>query len=497
MVELKTKPKVAKKVVLPLVLALVAVLAAGAVVFRPPGEEEELPAMSRDGLAAPITPAEAKEKAEEALLLQEAYRSGREAMDREDFAGALALFAPLKERDFSGFPAAGLLYRRAGQEYYRRQVALADAKIKALDFEGANLAANQLAAYFPDDWRVNNLLFSSSDPAPYTGEVLHLFYHPLIAYPELAFDKKGNPAGEDNYMVTVGEFEKITRELYDKGYVLIDINSLYEAGFDPGGRTVSAALKPIWLPKGKKPYILSVDDINYYDYMKKDGHVYRLVLDEKGEVVTYSKDLEGNDHFAADNEIVPLLDQFVKDHPDASFNSAKGTLALTGYQGVLGYRTDEPDWEGYDREVAGAKAVIARLKETGWSFASHSQGHRHTRDISLALLKDDTDRWAREVLPLVGPTSVYVYPFGEGLSEDDPKFSYLQKNGFALFCTVSSSSRIFAGKDFLLQGRRAVDGIALRDKRLYDLLDVPAILDPLRPSYADWVEWAKEKGILS
>ncbi len=230
--------------------------------LSPPGEEEELPAMSRTGLP-PVPPPERKRSLKSPAFAG-SLTTRRKPWTGYDFAGARALFAPVKERDFWGFPAAGLLYRRAGQEYYRRQVALADAKIKALDFEGANLAANQLAAYFPDDWRVNNLLFSSSDPAPYTGEVLHLFYHPLIAYPELAFDKKGNPAGEDNYMVTVGEFEKITRELYDKGYVLIDINSPTR-GFGPGGDRLGA-LKPVCLPgRGKKPYILSVDDINYYD----------------------------------------------------------------------------------------------------------------------------------------------------------------------------------------------------------------------------------------
>ncbi|MPN01323.1 hypothetical protein SDC9_148532 [bioreactor metagenome] len=73
----------------------------------------------------------------------------------------------------------------------------------------------------------------------------------------------------------------------------------------------------------------------------------------------------------------------------------------------------------------------------------------------------------------------------------------MKQHGFAFFCTVSSNSRVSWGDDYAVQGRRNIDGIALEDKRLYDILDVPAIIDPLRPSYPDWVKWAKEKGIIS
>lgn len=39
--------------------------------------------------------------------------------------------------------------------------------------------------------------------------------------------------------------------------------------------------------------------------------------------------------------MVPLIDRFVEKHPDFSYRGAKGILALTGYNGILGYRTDE------------------------------------------------------------------------------------------------------------------------------------------------------------
>ena len=43
----------------------------------------------------------------------------------------------------------------------------------------------------------------------YNGVVEHLFFHPVIAYPELAFDGDRQEKGLDDWMVTVGEFNKI------------------------------------------------------------------------------------------------------------------------------------------------------------------------------------------------------------------------------------------------------------------------------------------------
>ena len=66
---------------------------------------------------------------------------------------------------------------------------------------------------------------------------------------------------------------------------------------------------------------------------------------------------------------------------------------MTGYNGVLGYRTDgayktkknlqddqkafsRPIRFDYDKEVKAAKKVAKAMKKDGWEFASHTWGHR-------------------------------------------------------------------------------------------------------------------------
>lgn len=313
---------------------------------------------------------------------------------------------------------------------------------------------------------------------PYTGKVEHIFFHPLIVYPELAFDGDGQANDFDDWFVTVEEFKKIIDSLYKKNFILVDINSLYKEVTVNNEKRIQR--KPIMIPKGKKPIILSVDDINYNRYMLKNGPNHKLVLDKDGNVAAYSINPKGEEVIVRDNEVIPIIDRFIEEHPDFSLNGAKGVLALTGYEGILGYRTDRnsPNKESEKKE---ALKIVEKLKETGWTFASHSYGHPNMRERTYVKAVDDTDKWQKEVEALIGSTQVYIYPFGAGLKETDGKFKYLQSKGFKIFCHVGSSSyeRIVNSTNAVITDRRHVDGISLRKSResFLDLYDANEIID--------------------
>ena len=55
---------------------------------------------------------------------------------------------------------------------------------------------------------------SSVQLVNYEGVVEHLFFHPVVAYPELAFDGDKQSNGIDDWMVTVDEYNKILSSLY-------------------------------------------------------------------------------------------------------------------------------------------------------------------------------------------------------------------------------------------------------------------------------------------
>ena len=165
-------------------------------------------------------------------------------------------------------------------------------------------------------------------------KVTHVFYHTLIYDTDKAFDGDSDSGGYNQVMTTVEEFKKITQSMYDKGFVMVRLEDMAKKNADG-----VMEVQDIMLPPGKQPFVLSQDDVSYYHYMDGDGMASKLVLDENGEVKNEYIEDDGSIS-VGDYDMVPLIDSFVKEHPDFSYKGAKGILALTGYNGVLGYRTD-------------------------------------------------------------------------------------------------------------------------------------------------------------
>ncbi len=322
---------------------------------------------------------------------------------------------------------------------------------------------------------------SSVSWVDWTGTVEHLFFHPVVAYPELAFDGDNMSDGIDDWMVTVDEYQKILNSIYEKGYVLVDINQVWDESTDASGNPVMVRSQ-LKVPEGKKPLILSFDDVNYYPYMLQDGFTYKLIVGDNGQVWSYGKDPQGNDVYSQDLDAITILDKFCRAHPDFTPYGARGCLSLTGYAGILGYRTmtekedQSPEHEANrQKEIQAVKPVIAALKDEGWTFGSHTWGHINLSKKSLETVQTDTQKWLDEVGSLVGPTTILFYPHGARPDGDDvhstgPIFRYLQSQGFRVFCSVgiSSYSQIKSDICAVICDRLHPDGTTLRSSKVFE-----------------------------
>lgn len=345
--------------------------------------------------------------------------------------------------------------------------------------------------------------------------ITHIFFHILSVDPENSFnkDKWGTQAdGYNGLMTTVSEFKKILESMYEKGYVLVSIRDLARETVDEDGNTVMEK-GSIMLPPGKKAFVMSEDDVCYYEYMEGAGFADKMVVDENGKPVNHYVDAEGNEHTGA-YDLVPILDEFIEEHPDFSYKGHKACLVFTGYNGILGYRTDEsydpsseyydPSLEqGHDVEVERAEAVkvLKALHEDGYDLGSHSWGHRDLGQIEYDRFKKDCDRWERNVASLIREATgeqpdIIIYPRGadiadwRGYSSDNERFRYLYDLGFRYFCNVDNGQYwVQLGDNYLRQGRRAIDGYNLwlelsgEKDRMGDLFDdVSLIFDDARPT---------------
>lgn len=328
-------------------------------------------------------------------------------------------------------------------------------------------------------------------PWPYPDRVPHLFFHSLIVDTDRAFDGDANTQGYLDYMVTKREFEAILQQLYDRGYVLVAPHDI--ATIQDGEMTY----RDIVLPEGKQPLVISEDDVSYYEYMAGDGFADRLVVDTDGSVVSEYTDAQGTT-VRGQYDLPPIVDSFVAEHPDFSYRGAKGILALTGYNGVFGYRTsgrEYPDSTTLASDIAAATEVADALKASGWVFASHAWGHLNVTNASMERLERDSRWWDEEVRPILGDTDQYIYPFGADISDvkkyRGAKFDLLSSHGFSYFYGVDGTtfSWMQQGKTYQRQARINVDGLQFaKEKRgdrqvLKDFMDVDSVIDPARVAY--------------
>lgn len=316
-------------------------------------------------------------------------------------------------------------------------------------------------------------------------EVHHIFFHSLIADTSKAFDGDHKESGYNYYMTTISEFIEMMKQMYEDDYVLVSIHDLVKAVEQEDG---SIKMEPgdLMLPPEKKPFVLSQDDVNYYGYMTGDGFASRAVIDENGRPST-EMILEDGSTVVGDYDMVPVLETFLRDHPDFSYKGARGILALTGYEGTLGYRTNNPSSPTYEEDKEAVKEVIKVLKEWGWEFGSHSYGHRDMDKYGYNFLKEDTNRWLEEVGSLVGPTDIYIFPYGIDIEDHEPysgdKYQYLKDSGFLYYCGVFKSPWMQRRDDYVRMTRRPLDGQAMLDfpERLEDLFDLDKVIDLARP----------------
>lgn len=343
------------------------------------------------------------------------------------------------------------------------------------------------------------------------NEVTHIFYHSLVVDPERGFAGDDSlAAGFKQWMTTVDEFNKITQAMYDNGYVLVRLRDLVIQTTDANGNVHFVPNTELKLPQGKKAFVMSMDDLSYYHSYDGRGIASKLVLDENGKPTCEYVQADGTTVTGA-YDYIPLLDQFIAEHPDASYKGAKGMIALTGYNGILGYRTDiayktrenltsdqqawldaHPDFN-WDNECAEAKKVADAIKADGWEFASHTWGHIRIGDASLERIQTDTEKWRTYVEPLVGPTDTIIFAHGQDLSDwhdysgENEKFNYLKSQGYNFYCNVDSTQYFLQIRDnYVRQGRRNLDGYRLwndvhgEKNRTSDLFDASQILDPRR-----------------
>lgn len=378
-----------------------------------------------------------------------------------------------------------------------RRASIAEAEKLAViyDYDGAIALLQSQENYDTDNDLINAIAKYTAEKSALEAKdvttVPHIFYHSLIVDPARAFDSSkwaaDEIAGINAWMTTVEEFDKITQQMYDNGWVLIRMRDLVVETKNEDGSVSFSQNKNLLLPADKHPFVLSIDDWSYYHSYDGKGYGDKAVVDENGKVKIQYTDADGNVS-VGDYDVLPRLNTFLEAHPDGAYKGARGMAAMTGYNGVFGYRTDvayktgerlskdqaawleaHPDFD-WDKEVAEATKVAEAAKASGWEFACHTWGHLSVTGKSVDTLSTDQQKWQNTVANITGKTDTIIFAHGNDIgtwrdydASTNDVYAYFKSMGYNFYANVDASNQYWVQirKDYVRQGRIDCDGLQM------------------------------------
>ena len=315
-------------------------------------------------------------------------------------------------------------------------------------------------------------LVAHNDP----DEVANLSFHVLIADPSRAFSNQAYGNKYNMNFVTTDEFQLILEQLYANNYVLVSMTDFIDEVVSADG-SVTYASKTLYLPDGKKPIMITETMVNYYAYMTDSnsdgvadaggaGFASRLVVDSDGKVKAEMVDSSGNT-VVGDYDLVPILDKFIEENPGFSYHGAKATLAVSGHEGIFGYRTQSSvktskGQEYYDEQVAGAKKVVEALRNSGYEIACYTYSDTNYSSVNATEIQTDIDAWNKEIVPVLGTVDTIVYAKSSDIASagaySGGKYTVLYNAGFRYFIGSGNKASTDIYTDYVRQNRIMVTG---------------------------------------
>lgn len=323
--------------------------------------------------------------------------------------------------------------------------------------------------------------------------IKNLSFHVLMADPAraLADTGEGGLAGSYNKnFVSTTEFSKILNDLYNNGYVLVDFDSFTAINNDV------VLSKSIYLPEGKTPFMITETMVNYFDYMidgngdgvadaSGKGFASKLVLDSNGDIKAEYVDANGAT-LVGDYDLVPILESFIKEHPDFSYQGARATVAVCGYEGIFGYRINSSyaasKGSTYQEEqIAGAKTIVQALRDKGYTLACYTYGNENYGNINANQITADLQSWTSQIVPVIGEVNTFVFARESNISEygTGTAFNVMYTSGFRYFVSNGSEPWAEIKSNYVRQNRLMVTGknMAYNSSWFNGMFDCAAILD--------------------
>lgn len=305
-------------------------------------------------------------------------------------------------------------------------------------------------------------------------KIPHISFQNLIVDAARAFD--GDSAAEDyaSYNLTIDEFTAALTEMYNNGFVLVSMTDI--ADVNEEGKYAS---KPIVLPAGKKPLVMSLLPADYPLSRAGDGFAMSLVVGTDGAITAEYIDSNAT-RLNGTYDFVSILEDFIRQYPGFSYRGARAVIGIDSSPELFGYDMDKAD------ELEALKKVVEALRTTGYEFASFTYDGVRYGDSTAEVVTADVQEWEDAYTELLGDVQILIYAGGSDLLEyEGEKYNTLYGAGYRYFIGMDNDTEAWGQitDNYVRQTRRTINGIRItKDKnKIADLFDASAIISEDRP----------------
>jgi hypothetical protein len=307
----------------------------------------------------------------------------------------------------------------------------------------------------------------------YNGVIEHLSFNTLISFPDKALDTKNKYSKlYDETKITPLEFNKILQELYSNNYILISIKELYFSNNN------IIYPKPLFLPQNKKPIILSFNNVSYKSSYQNSGEIDKIIIDNNNQFATYSTKQNIQNRISYNNEFIPILESFIKNNPDFSYNNARGIIFFTINNGVMGYKIDSKNVSS-KHDIKRVSELIRQLKNRGWEFGSNNYNSSTDTTLNDVEFINNISLWKKHTITFIEDTPYYASLTGQNITTDSTKLNILLDNKFNIFFYDNNNPSLHFDNNIITMSRKPVNGNSLRDtpEIFNDIFDCKKIYD--------------------
>lgn len=279
-----------------------------------------------------------------------------------------------------------------------------------------------------------------------------LSFGKLISDPITGFSGDNGSENRSLY-ISCPEFTAILQQLYDNGYMLVDLDDIFTTTKAEDGSALIVK-NELRLPAGKKPIVLI--------QCQSSGFDNPLLVDEEGNFTTKVSP-ENSESYTGSYDFVPLLEDFIATHPGFSLKGARAVLAVTGYNGLFGHPMED---------TATITALVSALREKGYTLASNTYGNISYGKAAIQDMQDDLYSWEAAVTPLLGETEILAFARSGDINDgkdaygSNKKYEKTYASGFRYYMGTCYNSTPWMSitDNTIRMGRIMVTGSNLKDK---------------------------------